>query len=83
MLLVDAHILWQHVVSVHVKNTTVLVCLTLTLRFRLHSDHHFGQLYHVALGDAAVVLLTCRLHPNLPCLTLTLLAHPHNIALTL
>ena len=81
MLLVDAHILWQHAVSVHVKHTTVLVSLALTLPFRLHKHHHFGQLHHLALYDAAAVLSICRLHLNLACLTLTLLAHPHTMSL--
>ena len=81
MLLVDARSFLQHAVRVHVNHITVLVYLTLTLPFRLHSDHHFGQLYHVALYDAAVALSICRLHLNLACLTLTLLAHPHTMSL--
>ena len=80
---VDAHSLLQHAVRPHVNRTAVLLSLALTPLFRLHSDHHFGQLYHVALYDAAVALSTSRLHPNLACLSLMLLAHPHNIASTL
>ena len=83
MLLVDAHNLLQLAVRPHVNRTAVLLSLALTPLFRLHSDHHFGQLYHVALYDDAVVLPTHRLHPNLACLTVTLLAHPHNVASTL
>ena len=83
MLLVDAHTLLQHAVRPHVKHTTVFVSLALTPHFRRHSNHHFGQLHHLALYDAAAVLPTHRLHLNLACMRLILLAHPHNIASTL
>ena len=67
MLLVDAHTLLQHAVRPHVNRTAVLLSLALTPLFRLHSDHHFGQLCHVALCDAvaALSLSANRLHPNL------------------
>ena len=56
MLLVDAHNLLQLAVRPHVNRTAVLLSLALTPLFRLHSDHHFGQLYHVALCDAVAAL---------------------------